>query len=118
MVVRGRDPDRGHSPTDLAAGHNFNPGYAEEALRSAQSTSECAWTLWPAGPALGSQGQRFVGLENITLFGFVLPKLAIKSAVARSIFSIEDGAVLTVGRLWSEITYRLIAPAVGRVRAS
>src|SRR5262245_53573004 len=50
VFSRGRDPDRPHSQSALAAEHNFNPECAEEALRPAQPASECAWTLWPARP--------------------------------------------------------------------
>jgi hypothetical protein len=57
VLTRGRDPDRPHSPPALAAEDNFNSEYAEEALRSAQSASECAWTLWPARP-VGAELQK------------------------------------------------------------
>jgi hypothetical protein len=50
VLTRGRDPDRAHSQSALAAEHNFNPECAEKALRPAQPASECAWTLWPARP--------------------------------------------------------------------
>jgi len=50
VLTRGRDPDRAHSQSALAAERNFNPECAEEALRPAQPASECAWTLWPARP--------------------------------------------------------------------
>src|SRR5262249_38193462 len=50
VLTRGRDPDRPHSQSALAAEHNFNPECAEEALRPAQPASECAWSLWPARP--------------------------------------------------------------------
>jgi hypothetical protein len=57
VLTRGRDPDRAHSQSALAAEHNFNPECAEERLRPAQPASEYAWTLWPARPA-GAQLQK------------------------------------------------------------
>src|SRR5215475_10131246 len=50
VLTRGRDPDRAHSQSALAAEHNFNPECAEEAQRPAQPASECTWTLWPVRP--------------------------------------------------------------------
>src|SRR5215472_2762693 len=57
VLTRGRDPDRPHSQSALAAEHNFNPECAEEAQRPAQPASECTWTLWPARP-VGADLQR------------------------------------------------------------
>src|SRR5262249_2434939 len=57
VLTRGHDPDRAHSQPPLAAEDNFNSEYAEEALRSAQSASKCAWTLWPARP-VGAELQK------------------------------------------------------------
>src|SRR5262249_14730600 len=57
VLTRGRDPDCAHSQSALAAEDNFNSEYAEEALRSAQSASECARTLWPARP-VGAELQK------------------------------------------------------------
>src|SRR5215467_1943048 len=50
VLTPGRDPDRPHSQSALAAEYNFNSEYPEEALRSAQPASECAWALGPARP--------------------------------------------------------------------
>src|SRR5262249_54384381 len=57
VLTRGRDPDRPHPQPALAAEDNFNSEYAEKALRSAQSASECAWTLRPARP-IGAELQK------------------------------------------------------------
>src|SRR5215831_11849867 len=57
VLTRGRDADRPHSQSALAAEDNFNLECAEEALRPAQPASECAWTLWPARP-VGAELQK------------------------------------------------------------
>src|SRR5262249_41355759 len=52
---------------------NLNSEYAEKALRSAQSASECAWTLWPARP-VGAELQK-IGRASSPLrpVGYQLP---------------------------------------------
>src|SRR5262249_16253525 len=57
VLTRGRDPDRAHSQSALAAEGNLNPECAEEALRPAQPASECAGALWPARP-VGAELQK------------------------------------------------------------